>query len=123
MTEDKEVSAEEKKPFELARMTDDELREFVLGVCDGRIFTSRHCRDPEEVRMVFAILAFGLLKDLTREDAAQIGLFWEYLSEAGPLACNGLPMFLSVRMMHVDDAERAGKAIVSELARRGEIAV
>ena len=104
-------------------MEDQQLREFVLGVCDQRIFTSDFIRRPEELRMVFMVVGLGGFADWTREELAQIGCFWEYMEAAGPRAVNGYPMFMSVRVMNKEDHERARKAIVAELERRKGIEV
>ncbi len=108
------------------RMTDDDLRAFVLGYCDGRIFTSYDlvARGHEDLLgQVFMPLALGALAGWSREDLNQIGVLWEECSRAGPLAVNGDPMFVSFNIMHSDDWERARKAINAELQRRGSIDV
>ena len=56
------------------RMTDDELREFVLAWCDGRVFSDRQV--PESLlRMVFMPLGF---MDLSGLDVSNIRLIWEF---------------------------------------------
>ncbi len=102
------------------RMTKNERVQFVLNYVDGQIFTSMQIRNPNDLPMVFMVLAFGALDGWEREDAKQIGCFYEYLSAAGPRAINGMPMFLSVRFMHRDDCERCFDAIDRELDRRDE---
>jgi hypothetical protein len=113
------------KPFTLPRLSDDELRQFVIDVLGDRIFTSNHVPtdDKRALGMVFLPIAFGVFKDASRADLEQIGGLWEYISEAGPKSFNGLPQFFSVRMMHVDDWNRAWDAIAKELERQKTLQV
>ncbi len=104
-----------------ARCSDDELREFVVGWCDGRIFCSAELPTPDLLGSVFMPLALGALQEWTREEIGLIGVVWEYRREAGPLAVNGQPVFFSCRLMHRDDWERARRAIDRELERRRTI--
>lgn len=116
---------ESKRADEIPRMTDAQLKKFVLGFCDGHIVCSAHpafTKDPTLLRMVFLTLSLmppGL--QYKEEALKQIGLIWEYVREAGPRSINEMPSFLSHRLMHVDDWERARLAINAELDRRGNI--
>jgi hypothetical protein len=100
------------------RMSDEELKQFVLGWCDGRIYTNRHINSARVVPLVFMPLSFWKKPDLT-----DVGLVWEWLSAAGPRAINGHPTFMSCRLMHADDWERARVAVERELKRREEVVV
>jgi len=105
-------------------LPDDKLREFVLALCDNRIFTSAHLRQHEiqMTSMVFMPLALGMFRDHTEKEMdalkASIGVFYEYYTEAGPRSVNGLPMFMSVRMLCKSDWERARKAYEVEMDGR-----
>jgi hypothetical protein len=101
-----------------SRMSDKELKQFVLGCCDGKVYTNRHINSPDVVPLVFMSLAFW-----NKPDFEDVGLIWEWLSEAGPRAVNGHPTFMSCRLMHAADWERARVAIERELKRREEIEV
>lgn len=100
------------------RMSDEDLRRFVLGYCDGQIFTNRQIKKPRDVLAVF--LPLVLWKDPSLDG---IGLLWEWLSQAGPRSVNGYPQFMSVRLMREEDWERASAAIERELKRREAIEV
>lgn len=116
-----EAVAEEKPkwPDEPARMTDDELRTFVLGLADRRIWTSEHGEH--------ALDAFRIPMMFMGENPPpacyleSTGCCWEWLDKAGPLAIDGQPSFFSMRFMHVDDWERAQTAYAAEIERRKEI--
>lgn len=101
-------------------MPQDELRKFVLGLADGRLFTSGHLREHETdlLPMIFLPLALGALSQCERFDAAKIGAFWEWNSKASPRSINGLPIFFSVRMINVRDWQRANAAVAAEQERR-----
>lgn len=112
------TSQEEKGPTSvpIPRMNSNELKDFILGYCDRRIFTSADCRD-DEITRVFMVLLFmedtGSLKE--------VGCVWEHMNEAGPLSCNGKPMFISCHLMHKKDWDICCKAIGKELKRRENI--
>ena len=113
----------------IPRMTDEALKDFVIRFCNGSIFTSLdieargYIKDPRMVSMVFMPLAFGGLKDLPKDELNKIGLIWEDMSQAGPRAINGMPIFMSCGLMHIEDWERARKAIKTEMERREAIEV
>lgn len=108
-------------PPEVPRKSDEELREFVLAYCDGRVFTSLQISKDRDIGLVFMPLALGALHNVTDQYAASIGLIYEYLSKAGPSSINGMPVFFSCRLLHRDDCERVMPAIQRELDRRKNI--
>lgn len=107
----------------LPRYSDQELREFVLGVCDGHAFTSMDIKDPNLLGTVFMPLALGALSDMPKDQIEDIGCVWEWRSQAMPMGINGMPMFPSCRLMGRADFLKAGKAIRAELERRKNIAI
>ena len=101
------------------RMSDEDLKAFVLGMCDGKIFTMNDA-PPDLVPMCFLPLMFNQ-EALPKEVLDRIGMVWEWMSEAGPRGVNNLPIFTSCRLMHKIDWERAHSAILKELERRKNI--
>jgi hypothetical protein len=113
------------KEHTLPHMSDDRLRQFILDFLGGRLFTSAHMSEgaPDMLPMVFMPLALGGLADWTREEIEQIGIFYEYLADAGPRSINGMPCFFSMRMLHVEDWRRARKVIHREMQRQEELSL
>lgn len=106
------------------RMSDEELREFIEGVCSGQIFTSNHPKaTPNIWQLIWMPLAFGCFADWPESAKRRIGVFWEHMGRAGRRAINGCPIFHSVRTMHVADWRRAHRGILLELERRKQIEV
>lgn len=104
----------------ITRMSDELLREFVLGLCDGRLFTSAQI-DKEDVGTTFIVLA--LASDLEPKDFEDVGIVWEWMDKALPRTVNGRPMFTSCQLMHKDDWKRAHEAYEREMQRRKELQV
>jgi hypothetical protein len=102
-------------------MTDDQLKQFVLDYCDGKIFTSNQIRNPNSVGFVFMPLIMGALEGYTEEERGKIAMAWEHLSKAGPRSINGMPMFASCHLMHKEDLDVVAPAITKELERRKNI--
>lgn len=124
---------ENQKPTDhkIPSMDDEALRKFVQAYCNQQVFTSwelinrqQNAADPfAELPMVFMPLAMGALSEWTKEELDDIGLIYEYMSEAGPRAINGNPCFVSFRIMNCADWKRAAEAITKELDRRREVTV
>jgi hypothetical protein len=59
------------------------------------------------------------------EQWVDLGLIWEWVDSRNALArgINGMPMFLSCRLMHIDDWKRAQKAIEAEQKRMENLQV
>ena len=109
------------------KMTDEQMKEFVLDYCSGNVFTSADVMAQDSsgdmLGMVFMILGMGALSQLSEDEINDIGIIWEHMSKAGPRAVNGMPMFMSFHIMGKEDWERARTAINKELKRREEIEV
>ena len=117
-----EEQAKEKRPWpaEPPRMSEEDLRAFVLGLCDGKIWTSNH-NNGQGIDAFSMMLMFK--NPPPREYTEKIGLLWEWLDKAGPRAVNNQPSFFSMRILHIDDWNRAFAAYQEEMNRREEIRV
>jgi hypothetical protein len=112
-----------REALNINRMSDDDLRAFVDDFVSDRVFTSAHLRD-HEMRMlptIFLPVALGCFSAMQPDSLGQIGILYEYLSKAGPLAINGRPSFVTFKVMHRDDWTRARGAILREQERRKSI--
>ncbi len=111
----------------IARMSEDEMRAFVLAWCDGKVFSDQHVmqRAPHQweqnMTMVFMPIAFGVCANWTVETVSQLGIVYEYMNKAMPRAINGMPCFMSMHVMHKDDWARCREAIIREEQRRQEM--
>lgn len=109
----------------VARMSDEQLREFVLGIVDRSLFCSLMI-NPNDLNLlgcIFMPLSLGALKDWSEEETADIGCLYAPMSAAGPRGINGYPMFTMVKLCHKDDWVRALAAITKEEERRKNIEV
>jgi hypothetical protein len=97
------------------------LKRFVLDFCDGRVFSNVHCEKPKDVRMVFMVLA--LMSPEQIDELGDVGLIYEHMSQAGPMAINGMPTFFSCRTLTREEWDRARVAIQAELDRREAVEV
>src|SRR5262249_16570090 len=87
--------------------TDAEIRQLAEDLYRGLIFTDRHIgNQPNLIKSVFMPLFFLEEKDIESLKQAKIGLFFEYIKEAGPMFINGFPIFSSMQMLSDDDAKR-----------------
>lgn len=55
--------------------------------------------------------------------ASLVGGFWEYHDQALPRGINGLPFFMSVRVMHIEDWKLTSEVIIREEKRLAELEV
>jgi len=69
---------------------------------DGKIFCDRQI-NPREIgsmlAMVFMPIALGALSETANVVRDNIGMIYEYLSEAGPRSINGYPIFMSFKTL------------------------
>lgn len=123
LTEDLPDAPAFKPALELPKMSEEDLRKFVLDFIAGQIFSDRHVRSPNDMGMVFMPLLLGALSGYEVSSLEQIGLIYEYVGQAGPSSINGMPCFFSFRMMHRDDWARASAAIDREQERQKTLLV
>jgi hypothetical protein len=111
------------KPFALERMSDADLRKFIQDYLGNMIFTSAHIRPIQQTMLgqIFMPILFGAFEDYREQDLEQIGIIYEYYNKAGPMSINGYPMFVSMRLLHALDWERARKVIIQEEQRAKEL--
>jgi hypothetical protein len=105
-------------------MTEDQLREpellsredlkvLAIDMLAGLVFTDRHIKqiDAHMLGSVFMVAGLG---GLTGWNAEKIGLVYQYMDRAGPRSVNGYPIFMSMRMLHIDQMDEL-KALVKSL--------
>ena len=115
----KTKAAEAQGTPKLHRLSDDELRKFVLDYIANDIFTHYDLGTQAEqmIGMVFMPLAFGALSEWTKEEVAEIGCIYARRSEGTfPRSINGFPIFGSCSFMHKDDWDRARAVILKAQA-------
>jgi hypothetical protein len=86
--------------------TDEELKTIAKDLYAGKIFSDRHLSGPHEISMVFMILAFLDAEHIKKMQDDNIDFIYEYLDQAGPMAVNGKPTFLSARMLNKDETTK-----------------
>lgn len=84
---------EETEEIKKAFRSDEELKQLAVDIVDGKVWTDRHGADS----FLIAKLA-GL--------PAGTWMIYEYLTQAGPLAVNGCPTFLSCRIVWKEESEK-----------------
>ena len=90
----------------MKELTDDEVKAIAVGILQREIFTDRHINESCTVEQIFMplIMLNKQLVDELKSDPP--GIIYEHLSEAGPMAINGNPMFMSMHVASIKDAER-----------------
>lgn len=114
----------EKKISSIPRMSAKDKGKFVDDYCSNRVFTSVQLSLHDTSRMlhlVFMPLGLGGACQFTKKALLDVGIIWEYMSEAMPRMINNFPMFPSLRFMHKDDWDDVRKQIMIELDRRKSV--
>jgi hypothetical protein len=91
-------------------MDEDAIRRLARDAYTGKAFLTLK---PEDVEYSFGGVLTMITPQLAPEYIESIGACWEYMTEAGPLAVNGRPMFLSIRFVNKEDV----KLVVEEMKR------
>lgn len=108
-------------PAEPGQRTEEELREFVLAWMDRRVYSHLHITDQSLTPSIFMCLA--LMPPMPKDYIEKVGLIYEYMKDAGPRSINGCPMFMSHRILHVDDWARVQPVIAAEEDRRENLKI
>ena len=87
-------------------LTDEEVKQLAEDIYKGLVFTDRHIRIKEELLSVFMALALMSEKQIEEIRKNPPGMIYEYMCEAGPRSVNGNPMFLSFKMISIEDAKK-----------------
>ena len=80
-----------------------------MDIVDGKVFTDKHIPDNQQhmLTRVFIPLMLGGLEQINQDGLLDnVGMIYEYYSEAGPRGINGMPIFMSFRYLTVADAKR-----------------
>jgi len=80
--------------------SDAELKQIAIDLHAGRIFSDRHLKDPADMRFVFMPIVFMTDKHRQEMIDDNIDFIYEYMEEAGPRSVNGMPTFMSYRMLN-----------------------
>lgn len=82
-----------------------ELKQIAVDLAEGHIFSNIHLGEHNKhmLQSVFMVMIF--LDEKARKDMEEkdIVFVYEYISKAGPTSINGLPVFMSMRMMGKED--------------------
>lgn len=93
--------------------TEKELNQIVRDLHAGQIYTDLHIPEHETMGlvMVFLPLAFMDKEASQKIVEGKPGMFYEYLSKAGPRSINGMPTFLSMQSLNEEDAEKVWEKV------------
>lgn len=124
--EEPKKTEDQKKPkFSLPpRLTQEELKAFVMGYVNGTVYTNYDV-DQHILGIVFMPLSLGALAGATKKDLEQIGCIWADTAKDHTTgrSINGQPTFTSCRMMLKEDWAIAREAILKETQRREEVTI
>jgi len=112
------------KMEKLNRMKEEDLKQLALDMHKGLVFTDTQIQQPADMLVaVFMPLAFI---SINKKWVDQVGLIYEYLDKAGPRSINGMPTFMSMRIVpradlpvlieYVKKYEEAEKAVKLEIS-------
>jgi hypothetical protein len=103
--------------------TELELKQLAIDLVEGKVFTSNHlCAEGREdmISSIFMPLALGALSGMPEEELKQLGMVYEYLDKAGPIAVNGFPTFMSCGLLTLNDARKMMDFSKEYLAKKSE---
>jgi hypothetical protein len=84
---------------------DAELKQIAADIYHDKVFTDRFIHFPAEIPMVFMPIMF-MDREAQVDFAEDLGMIFEYYSEAGPRGYNGYPIFLSLQRLDKRDSDR-----------------
>jgi hypothetical protein len=87
-------------------LTDEEIKKLANDIYQGLVFTNRHIQNPDDLSRVFMSLNFLDEEQIKKFNADMPGMIYEYMENAGPRSINGMPMFMSFRVLNREDAKK-----------------
>ncbi len=85
------------------RKTTEQIAQLAIDMQAGKVFTDRQVRNKSDMPIVFMPLLFADQDML--DDMKDVGIVYEYMDKAGPRSLNGMPIFMSFKMLHKDDLQ------------------
>ncbi len=105
----------------IPRLSDEELRKFVVDWLAGQIVTAEDIKDASLVPMVFLPVAMGAYA-YDEDSMGDVGTIYERMTAyTFPRSINGYPIFGSCRLLHRLDWIRIKKAALIEHERQRAI--
>lgn len=92
-------------PDRVPSQSPEQLLQLATDLFKGLVLTDRHARIPEDLLHIFLVINLGALSDCSTEYKQDIGMIYEYLDRAGPMAVNSYPMFFSLRLLNQADTK------------------
>ena len=80
-----------------------ELNKLAHDLVANNVFTSLQVQKHDPVEMVFMPLIF--LDEEGRKQVMEAGMIYEYYDKAGPRGFNGMPTFMSFRILNKEDTD------------------
>jgi len=93
-------------------LTDEEIKKLADEIYRGLIFTDRHIQNPDDISRVFMPLVLMKEEQIEEFRANPPGMIYEYMDKACPMSINGMPMFLSFRLLSKEDAKKVDKKYI-----------
>jgi hypothetical protein len=111
--------SDENKKWTFSEKTPEELRQIGADIYEGKVFTDRHIskNSLDITPSIFLLIALGAFSKAPEEYIDNIGMIYEYLSEAGPRSINGYPMFFSLQVL----SEEQAKVVINAYLQYKEI--
>ncbi|KKM86695.1 hypothetical protein LCGC14_1276410 [marine sediment metagenome] len=82
------------------RLTPEEITELARDSVTNLVFITN---SQDGINLSFGLVLSLLLPKAHERYIESIGAVYEYISKAGPRSINGMPMFTSVRFLHIED--------------------
>lgn len=93
-------------------LTEEEIKKLADDIYRGIIFTDRHIKNPDDIYRVFIPLVLLNEEQIEKFNADKHGMIYEYMDKAGPRSINGMPMFLSLRLLSQEDAKKVDEKYI-----------
>lgn len=99
----------DKKKASKQSLTYKEAKKLAMEIYTGSVFTDRHIRssdhgDPMLMTCIFMPLVFMSKEQI--EEMKDVGMIYEYMSQAGSRSINGYPIFSSFRRLSKQDTDK-----------------
>ena len=93
------------------RLTDAELKQLAQDVFNNKVFTTAQMEKFEMDNLGMVFMPLLMMNKEQRDELVKEKpyMLYGYMSQASPLACNGLPMFMSFKYLTKSEATKLKK--------------
>ncbi len=89
--------------YKIPRYNEEERKQLVVDMVEGKLYA---CDTEDKLRLGYQYLILNsMMGKMSKKERGNIGLVLGVWSSVGPRACNNIPSFGTIQIIHKDDSK------------------